>query len=194
MKLYIDRISETPSDLSFEAAPEWWEKRARDARDYPYALLEPLHFELRAHRMGADLFLKGSLRGALDVECGRCLARYRQALHDDFELLLEEAGDRVPSDPEGAECLTRDGVCLGDEIEQGWYRGSVLTLDGFFAELVACAMPIQPECREGCAGLCPVCGVDRNENRCDCRVEESKPKSPFAVLEKLRDGRTGGES
>jgi uncharacterized protein len=74
------------------------------------------------------------------------------------------------------------------------YRGSVLTLDSFFSEVVACAMPIQPMCREDCVGLCPICGVDRNENRCDCRVEEVKLKSPFAVLEKLREGRTGGES
>ena len=194
MKLYIDRIDETPADLSFEADAEWWEKRCRGTGEHLFQLAEPLHFDLQAHKMGADVFLKGALRGALEAECSRCLARYRHALRDDFELLLKDAGDRVPSDPEGAESLARDGLCLGEEIEEGWYRGSVVTLDAFFGEVVACAMPIQPLCREDCAGLCPVCGVNRNENRCDCRVEEIKAKSPFAVLEKLREGRTEGES
>jgi len=194
MKLYIDRISETPSSLSFEAPSAWWEARVEDAHERPYTLAEPLRFELRAHTMGTKILIEGSLRGALDAQCSRCLARYRHALRDDFELLLESAGERVPSDPEGAENLARNGLCLGDEIGEGWYRGSVITLDAFFGEVVACAMPIQLACGEGCAGLCPICGVDRNENRCDCRVEEMKPKSPFAVLEKLRDGRSGGES
>jgi uncharacterized protein len=199
MKLYLDRISETPTALSFEASSEWWEKRVEDCRekgshDQVLSLVEPLRFELRVHKMGADLFLAGSMRGALEAECSRCLARYRHALRDDFELLLEDAGERVPSDPEGAERLVQDGLCLGDELEKGWYRGSVIVLDSFFGEVVACEMPIQPLCREDCAGLCPICGVDRNENRCDCRIEEVKPKSPFAVLEKLRAGRSGGES
>ena len=26
-------------------------------------------------------------------------------------------------------------------------------------------------CRDECAGLCPVCGVDRNEATCDCVTE-----------------------
>jgi len=186
MKLYIDRIDETPSHLSFEADAEWWEKRCRGAREHPFRLAEPLRFDLQAHKMGSDVLLKGSVRGALEAECSRCLARYRHALRDEFELLLEDARDRIPGDPEGVESLARDGLCLGEEIEEGWYRGSVITLDAFFGEVVACAMPIQPLCREDCAGLCPTCGVDRNENRCDCRVEEVKPKSPFAVLEKLR--------
>jgi len=194
MKLYIDRIGETPTTLSFEASSEWWEKRAEGSDEHPYALVEPLRFELRVHKTGRNVFLEGSLRGALEAECSRCMARYRHALRDGYKLLLEDAGERVPSDPEGAECLARDGLCLGVEVEQGWYRGSVLTLDTFFSEVVACAMPIQPLCGESCAGLCPICGIDRNENRCDCRVEEVKPKSPFAVLEKLREGRTGGES
>jgi len=200
MKLYIDRISETPTELSFEGSVEWWEERERREKQAPggdepsFTLVEPLRFELRAQTMGTDVFLEGLLEGTLEAECSRCLARYRHALRDDFKLLLEEAGERIPSDPEGAECLARDGICLGDEIEEGLYRGSVLTLDSFFSEVVACAMPIQTLCGEDCAGLCPICGVDRNENRCDCRVEEVKLKSPFAVLEKLREGRTGGES
>jgi len=74
--------------------------------------------------MGEDLFVAGSIEGAIELECGRCLARYRHALRESFRLVREPAGDRVPSDPESALALSRDGISLRDEIESAWYRGS----------------------------------------------------------------------
>ena len=29
-------------------------------------------------------------------------------------------------------------------------------------------LDLERQCRDDCAGLCPVCGVDRNETTCDC--------------------------
>jgi uncharacterized protein len=29
-------------------------------------------------------------------------------------------------------------------------------------------LPLAPLCREDCAGLCPYCGIDRNDASCDC--------------------------
>ncbi len=105
--------------------------------------------------------------------------------------MLEPAGEREPADPEGADALARQGLCLGDSLELGWYRGSEIVLDGFLSELISLALPLQPLCAEGCRGLCARCGADRN--RVDCGCEELKPPSPFAVLASLRDGDSGGE-
>ena len=84
-------------------------------------------------------------------------------------------------------------MCLADEIEAGWYRGSEIELDAYFAELVALAMPVQPLCREDCSGLCTRCGADRNAGECSCseNEDELRPESPFAVLAALRNGRQG---
>ncbi len=38
-------------------------------------------------------------------------------------------------------------------------------------------------CDEACAGLCPVCGVDRNDAACDCVVEVRDPR--WAALDGL---------
>jgi uncharacterized protein len=57
-------------------------------------------------------------------------------------------------------------------------------------EQVILDAPMQPLCREECQGLCPVCGQDRNERRCDCREQEQT--SPFAVLATLRDQMNAG--
>lgn len=47
------------------------------------------------------------------------------------------------------------------------------------------ALPIQPVCREDCAGLCPVCGQNLNERRCDC--EQPEPEGAWAGLAALAE-------
>ncbi|HUX04807.1 MAG TPA: DUF177 domain-containing protein [Acidimicrobiales bacterium] len=44
-------------------------------------------------------------------------------------------------------------------------------------------LPLAPLCRDDCRGLCPVCGIDRNEGSCDCAA----PLDPrWATLDGLR--------
>jgi uncharacterized protein len=105
--------------------------------------------------------------------------------------VLEPAAERVPADPEGAAALARDGICLSDELEAGWFRGSVIDLGPWFRELLALALPVQPLCREDCRGLCPRCGADRNEESCGCT--EVKAGSPFEVLSRLKIPSSEGE-
>jgi uncharacterized protein len=85
--------------------------------------------------------------------------------------------------------LERDGLCLADDLEMGWFRGKTVELDAFFGEVVALAMPLQPLCREDCVGLCPRCGIDRNQERCSCN--EVDADSPFAALAALKT-KSGG--
>ncbi len=191
MKLHVDRLSETPTEHSFALTPAWWREVSEAGEGARDGLAGDLTASLRCHKMGADLYLEGEVRGELDLECGRCLARYRHPIRERFRLVLEPAGDRVPADPEGAAALARDGLHLSDELEAGWFRGSEIELGGFFQEVVSLLFPVQPLCREDCRGLCPSCGADRNLERCACT--EASPGSPFAALSGLRSQMTGGE-
>ena len=121
---------------------------------------------------------------AIDVECSRCLKRYRQGVRGSFGVTLEPIRDRRPPDPESIEMLERFGLCLGDELDSGWYRGKEILIDPLLAEATAVAMPFQPVCRDECMGLCPQCGVDRNRASCDCK--DQRPESPFAALAVLQ--------
>lgn len=189
MKLSLDRLTETPREQTFTLSPAWW--RARTGEDAGDCLAEDVAVRVSAHKMGHDVFLDGTLDGGLDLQCGRCLSRYRQPIRERFQLLLEPAGDRVPADPEGAAALARDGLYLSDELEAGWFRGSEIDLGGFFQEGIALLFPVQPLCREECRGLCASCGADRNAAACGC--EPGSPSSPFAVLRGLRNQMTEGE-
>lgn len=184
MKLLVDRLKDSPTELRFQEDRRWREALEESIPELAAALAEPIEAELRAHRMGQDLYLEGRLRSAFALECGRCLARYRAPLSEPFRLVLAPAGSRVPAEPDAAEELARDGMCLGDEIETGWYQGHEIEFGGLFRELLALALPVQPVCREDCKGLCPHCGADRNQGPCGC--EEPRSKQPFAALAALR--------
>lgn len=192
MKLLIERLGDSPVPYRLEADPAWGDTALQTVPELAGGLAEAPVVELSAHRMGETLYLEGVVEGALELGCARCLARYRQPLREPFRLVLEPVGTRMPSEPEAVRSLASHGMCVGDELELGWYRGAEIDLGGFVLEVIALAVPVQPLCREECQGLCPRCGVDRNRESCDCADERTA--SPFAALQALRDRASEGES
>jgi uncharacterized protein len=189
MKLSVDRLTSSPAPYVYHGDAGWWRKHLPTGHGLPETLAEDFAIDIQAHMMGEDVYLEGRLTGALDLECGRCLARYRHALRESFRLVLEPVGTRVPSDPEAVVALDRDGLCLGDEFEVGWYRGGEIRLDSVCLEVISLALPVKPLCREDCAGLCGQCGADLNAGPCGC--DPAVPNSPFAALAALRGGSEG---
>jgi uncharacterized protein len=64
-------------------------------------------------------------------------------------------------------------------------QGSRVDLVPLVRDAVLLGLPPAPLCHEGCRGLCPVCGANRNEVRCSC--ETSPPDPRWAALDALRD-------
>jgi uncharacterized protein len=185
LKLLIERLGEKREAFDYEVDAAWWAARETTTRDEFCEVEQPFQFHLEACRVREDVLLEGSVVGRVGLECSRCAKRYPHTLRDEFRLVLEPAKGHEPTDPEGVRGLAENGVCLGEDLESGLFRGSMIRLDDFFGEVIALAMPIQPLCDEGCPGICSHCGVDLAEQQCDC-VDEGID-SPFAVLAKLRD-------
>jgi len=196
-KIQIDRLTDRPQPYAFEADADWWARRAGDEdRPGEGRVDRPFRFAVAAHRLGEGVLIEGSLEGSLSIECSRCTRRYAHALRDTFRLVLKplkedlrgESRAREEIDPEGERAIAQNGICLGDDLEAGWFRGPVIFLDDFFAEVVATAMPIQPLCEEDCPGLCPHCGMERrrvrgsDEGAAVCGCADEKVESPFAAL------------
>ncbi|MCH8891489.1 MAG: DUF177 domain-containing protein [Myxococcales bacterium] len=185
MKIRLDRLQESPASFSFGGDAAWWHSAFATESGLAGVLAEPAQLFCRAQRIGDDIQLEGGVGGVVELECGRCLARYRHRFSEEFRFVLEPARNRVPADPEGAAALSRDGLCLGDELETGWFRGSEIHLGSIFVEFVSLALPVKPLCREDCPGLCARCGANLAAAGCGC--EEIKSDSPFAVLAGIRN-------
>lgn len=74
---------------------------------------------------------------------------------------------------------------VSDGQETYALQGSQVDLVPLVRDAVLLGLPPAPLCDEGCLGLCPVCGANRNEARCSC--EGSPPDPRWAALDALRN-------
>ncbi|MBM3211747.1 DUF177 domain-containing protein, partial [Candidatus Poribacteria bacterium] len=73
-----------------------------------------------------------------------------------------------------------------DDIGIGYYTGDCIELSDDFRESLLLELPIRILCSENCKGLCPKCGQNLNDGKCDCKLEFVEvQKSKFALLAKI---------
>jgi uncharacterized protein len=192
-ELAVELLSEKREPHVFEVDADWWADRNPQDGPERCEVETPFRFAFEVSRVRDQIILEGDFSGQISLECSRCAKRYSHALRDSFRLVLTLVKDRrsvgperdpIALDPEGERGLAENGLCLGEDLDAGTYRGPVIRLDDFFSEVIALAMPLQPLCQSDCPGICPHCGVDRAETRCDC--VDAKIESPFAVLAQLK--------
>jgi len=119
---------------------------------------------LRTHR---GILVQATLDSEATGECARCL----QPRSFPLPLTLEDeylpsvdpiTGGRMPVHEEpGAFTIDEHHTLdLEDALRQAW----------------VVSMPMRVLCREDCAGLCPVCGANRNLGPCGCEVRTIDPR------------------
>jgi uncharacterized protein len=72
----------------------------------------------------------------------------------------------------------------GDELNSPYVDGEVLDIAAWARDAFALALPAQLLCREDCAGLCPECGANLNEE--PGHAHERAPDPRWAKLRELR--------
>ena len=112
-----------------------------------------------------EVVVRGTFSGALSRECRRCLDPVEVPLEEEVDLLFVP---RDELDPEGEED--------DEEIRRFNLASGRLELGDAIREEAILAAPLYVECDPDCRGLCPVCGTNRNEDDCDCTLEEPDPR------------------
>lgn len=129
-----------------------------------------------------DVFLRGRLRGELDTTCVRCLEKAKVQI--DVPLAVTFLPRPEPEDQRAGK---KDEDADEDDVDVAHYDGDEIDLGPEIRDQVMLAYPISPLCREDCAGLCPVCGGNRNVKPCECEARQSASQKPFAAaLGKLK--------
>lgn len=116
-------------------------------------------------KAGHGYVLDGRLRGAVELQCARCLTQFSVSLDEAVELVLVSAGE-APKDEE-----TRLGR---DELEVRFFDEPMIELSELAVEQLLLAVPIKPLCSEGCKGLCSRCGANLNQGPCSCPPEKDE--------------------
>lgn len=118
---------------------------------------------------------RGTLRAKLERACRRCLEPVDPVVEEELALVWsvpDTLGDEGTDEDDGETRLLEPGV-------------AELDLGPALREEFLLAAPLWVLCRDDCKGLCPVCGVNRNEEECECSVEEQDPR--WDALRALRN-------
>ncbi len=133
--------------------------------------------ELQLLRTNRSILVSGKFDTTARDVCSRCLDEFGYSLALDIEEEYFMTRDPVSGTP-----LTpppESGVFTVDEH-------NLLDLSEAVRQYTLLAQPMKPICREDCAGLCPQCGRNLNNQTCDCTP--IRPDSPWAPLQGLLSG------
>jgi uncharacterized protein len=127
---------------------------------------QPLTIDLRLESLSAAIVASGRVRGRWHAVCSRCLV----PLESEFDLGLREVFEEDPIEEE-TYALSHEEIDLEQPIR----------------DLVVPELPLVPLCDQECLGLCPSCGVNRNDTfpsagdtpgppGCNCGNESADPR------------------
>lgn len=119
--------------------------------EYPTVLLKP-DFNIsdfsgvaRVSRTPQGVLVHGDFEGKATAECVRCLTEFQQFLSTSFDELY--AFDQ--------RSVTDSGLILPEDAN--------IDLEPLVRDYLLIEMPINPVCTPDCQGLCPICGVNLND-------------------------------
>jgi uncharacterized protein len=173
MKLRVDRITDEATHSAFRAPVEELNQRLEDAGAHDFSLASALDVDVTYYRAGDDLYFEGRCSTVAEGTCARCLETFSLPLATAFEFVLARAQPREVKQELQAE-----------DLAFSFYSGDEIDLTPLVGEQAILALPSRAVCREDCRGLCPVCGANRNTDRCTCSPASPDPR--FAVLARAR--------
>ena len=123
----------------------------------------PVVVDTRLEWVSDGLLATGTVEGAWEAPCRRCLKQAHGVLVVDFQELFE------------AHPREGESYRLGHDT---------IDLEPLANEALTLSLPLAPLCTDDCRGLCPSCGADRNLGECDCPPAEADAR--WAALDVLR--------
>ncbi len=123
-----------------------------------------------------QVLVRGTMGAAFRRQCRRCLADVVDEVSQELNLVWVLKDEFPGAEEEAPEA---DGVRKLD------LTNNELDLGPALREELILAIEPYVECSDTCQGLCPVCGVNRNEETCDCTLEEPDPR--WDVLRALNE-------
>jgi uncharacterized protein len=119
----------------------------------------PVEVKLIVHQQGDDLLVQGKLHAVTSLVCDRCLSSTSLPIEGEFSVWL--VTELVPESNDGEE-----------ELISFPAHQKEVDISDIISRTIYLELPKKTLCREDCQGLCPVCGIDLNQNTCDCKSEE----------------------
>jgi DUF177 domain-containing protein len=139
-------------------------------------ILGPVVVNLTAEQRAQRVRVRGRFAVDVEVPCARCLDPVRVPLVSEFDQFYQSNAEQQ---------LVGEIVLSERDTEVGFFNGDFIEVSEIVREQILLALPMKPICREGCKGLCPYCGRNRNAEACNCQTSSVDPR--LAPLLKIKD-------
>lgn len=139
-----------------------------DDLDPELIIQEPITGRIKLTKIPHGILLVGTLNTLLEVNCSRCLEPFDLPLTIKLEEQFRpyhdlQTGASLPQEEDA------DEATLINEKNE-------IDLREVVRQALLLSLPALPVCQSECQGLCPVCGQNFNEARCDCPQESIDPR------------------
>ncbi|MBN2568591.1 MAG: DUF177 domain-containing protein [Deltaproteobacteria bacterium] len=170
------RLSNIPDDglnLRFSRGGDWFFKllSRKDRCDFS---LDRIDINCQLNKIREKVDVKGEIVTEFDLECCRCLDRFKLPVKVEFEYTFSP-------DPG---CFDEDLELSHEELGMNYYSDSTIDIDDIIVEQIILQVPISPLCKESCKGLCKICGINLNVVECGHKVETKE--NAFAKLKDFK--------
>ena len=134
-----------------------------DLLPYPNATLTKVSLNMEVTFVKPNVHVVGKIVCHIDGFCDRCLG---------------EVSTQI--------CLPFDQIFFkdsSDEEDSYVYTDSRLDLAKAICDEIVLSLPSSLLCKQDCKGLCPKCGINLNEQQCDCNTSR---ENAFSVLKNIK--------
>ncbi|MBN2219260.1 MAG: DUF177 domain-containing protein [Kosmotogaceae bacterium] len=140
-------------------------------------LLSSVDVHVELYKDKDSIIVTGSVRTVVEDKCARCLKEVSIPIEGTIEATYANQ-DSLPLIEEGA----------GDDLENLLpLEGDLLDLSDRVIEAIIVEVPQKVLCKKDCAGLCPFCGANLNEepNHC-CQKKAEMPDDWHIAISELK--------
>jgi len=139
---------------------------------------KPVGVQFTLQKVADQIVCQAEVKAIAELECSRCLETVEWEISGEMTILLTFSQGPAPEDSEHEVKIIPPGakeVDVSEEIRQ----------------TILLSIPEKPLCREDCRGLCPHCGTNLNQSRCQCHMKVEDPR--WSGLQKLFPNKSKGE-
>ncbi len=160
MILDLRAFEEFPADVTIEAS-------AGEISPFGdnVVRMDGITVRLAIQQSAREYYCQGRVNARAALECARCLVEYDAELDGPTDFIV---------------CSDEEKAQLGsiDSEEYVCFRGNDLRIDIVerVRQALMLALPMKPLCSEECRGLCPRCGINLNEQACECETITTDPR------------------
>lgn len=126
------------------------------------SFLQPVTVDLTVEKIRRAFTGSGTVNTVIQLICSRCLEEIIFPIKTNFYVTIDQGVLENQSHTEDDFLV----IAANGDVD----------LSGPVEEAIFLSIPLNPLCRDDCQGICAVCGVNKNLEKCHCQKEVIDPR------------------